>query len=183
MVYEGEFKDDKFNGKGKLTRNNGEFYEGEFKEDKMCGRGKYNWPSGQVYEGEWKDDNKNGRGKQTWPSGQVCEGEWKDGVFQKSNDFQKLVTKANQKPNFQRYKNALLTIVTINKDNYPIYQFITPFIPKLKSNSFRYFYEALQLPQRRCDWVISINNVVSEAESGNNYLTEMLELIISKFSI
>jgi hemolysin-activating ACP:hemolysin acyltransferase len=68
---------------------------------------------------------------------------------------------------------ALLLIVTKNRDNYPIYQFITPFISKFKSNSFKYFYEALQQPQRQCDWEIFINDAVSEAESGNNYLTEM----------
>jgi hypothetical protein len=51
----------------------------------------------------------------------------------------------------------------------------------LKSNNFRYFYEALQQPHRRCDWEIHIHNTILEAESGNSDLTKMLELIISKF--
>ena len=55
------------------------FYEGEFKDDKLNGRCKCTFmPSGQVYEGECKDDKRNGRGKMTFPSGQVYEREFKD---------------------------------------------------------------------------------------------------------
>jgi hypothetical protein len=55
----------------KKTCSDGSLYEGEYKDDKRNGRGKYTWPDGQVYEGEWKDDKRNGRGKHTWPDGRV----------------------------------------------------------------------------------------------------------------
>jgi hypothetical protein len=81
-VHEGEWKDDKRNGRCKCTfMPDGQVYEGEWKDGKMNGRGKMTFPDGQVYEGEWKDDKKNGRGKHTWPCGQVYEGEWKDDAY------------------------------------------------------------------------------------------------------
>jgi hypothetical protein len=80
-IYEGEWKDDKRNGRGKYTKVNGNVYEGEWKDDKRSGRGKYTKANGKIYEGEWKDDKRNGRGKLTYASGEVYEGEFKDGDF------------------------------------------------------------------------------------------------------
>ena len=36
-IYEGEFKDDELNGKGKITFRSGTIYEGEFKDDRLNG--------------------------------------------------------------------------------------------------------------------------------------------------
>lgn len=38
--FEGEFKNNKLNGQGKITYNNGTVYEGEFKDNKFNGQGK-----------------------------------------------------------------------------------------------------------------------------------------------
>jgi hypothetical protein len=65
-VYEGERKDGKMHGKGKMTWPNGEVYEGEYKDDKMNGQGKLKYPNGTTtYEGEFKDDEFSGYGEYT----------------------------------------------------------------------------------------------------------------------
>jgi len=111
----------------------------------------------------------------------ICDASLDISKLPKQSDFQKLISVAQKKPCYSRYKSRLLRIVLRNKDNYPIYNFISPFMSTLKSDSFRYFYQALQQPQRQCDWEMFIHNVVLEAENGNTDLTQMLELIINKF--
>jgi len=77
-VYEGDYKDDKMNGKGKFTWPDGGVYEGDFKDEKMNGKGKLTYSDGRVYDGDWKDDKRNGKGKDTWSDGRVYDGDWKD---------------------------------------------------------------------------------------------------------
>jgi len=97
------------------------------------------------------------------------------------SDFQKAISVAMKKPNFNRYKDALLNIVSRSRDNYHIYQFISPFMSNLLGTSFRYFHEALQQPQQKRDWEMFIHNTISEAENGNHDITKIVELIINKF--
>ena len=65
MLYEGEWKDDKKHGQGKVTYSDGAVYEGEWKDGERHGQGKvtYSGGKGKVYEGEWKHDKKHGQGK------------------------------------------------------------------------------------------------------------------------
>ncbi len=88
-VYEGDFKNDKRNGRGKETYDNGDFYEGEFKNGKVHGRGKETYANGDVYEGEWKDDKLHGRGKKTFANGDIYEGDFKDDVYHGRGKFTK----------------------------------------------------------------------------------------------
>ena len=78
-VYEGEVKDGKMHGMGKLTYHNGSVYEGKFKEDKPQGMGKIIYLNGIIYEGEFKDGKKHGMGKIIYPNGKIYEGKFKDG--------------------------------------------------------------------------------------------------------
>jgi hypothetical protein len=48
------------------------FAQGEWKEDKKNGKGVFMWANGDRYEGEWKDDKPNGRGVKTWAKGDRC---------------------------------------------------------------------------------------------------------------
>ena len=60
-----------------------EQYEGEWKEGKKCGQGKMQYPNGDLYEGEWKNNKRNGKGSITYNStGKKENGEWKDDEFQ-----------------------------------------------------------------------------------------------------
>ena len=56
-IYEGEFKDGKFNGNGTYKYKNGNIYEGEFKNVYFYGKGIYKYNNGNIYEGEFKNDN------------------------------------------------------------------------------------------------------------------------------
>ena len=79
--YEGDFKFDKFNGKGKLEFiNEGYSYEGEFKNNEISGIGTFKWSNGDIYEGEMINGKMNGFGKYTYSNGQIYEGNYVNGV-------------------------------------------------------------------------------------------------------
>jgi len=54
--YEGEYKDQKRNGKGIIYYKSGEFFEGDLKDNRIEGRGTLFYKDGGRYEGEWKND-------------------------------------------------------------------------------------------------------------------------------
>ena len=90
-VYEGEFKDGNFNGKGKKTYADSSYedwsvyepadprrvYEGEFKDNAYNGKGKLTYKNGDVYEGEFRKGLFDGKGKKTYNNGDVYEGEFR----------------------------------------------------------------------------------------------------------
>jgi len=78
--YDGEWLENRCNGRGVLTYKDGRRYEGEYKLDKMHGKGVYIWAEGARYEGEYKEHKKHGRGLQTWPTGGRYEGQYVDGT-------------------------------------------------------------------------------------------------------
>jgi hypothetical protein len=50
-------------GRGKFYYQDGGLYDGEWKENKMSGHGKLYYQSGRIaYDGEWKDDQFTGHG-------------------------------------------------------------------------------------------------------------------------
>ena len=55
--YEGDYVNDKFEGKGKYTYITGNYYIGEFKNGKRNGKGEYYNKNGDlIYKGNWVDD-------------------------------------------------------------------------------------------------------------------------------
>lgn len=87
-IYEGEWREDVAEGKGKLVHVDGDVYYGEWKQDKANGFGVYQHANGTKYTGEWKDDKQHGKGKEIWPDGTCYEGDYLEslkhgeGVFQ-----------------------------------------------------------------------------------------------------
>jgi len=79
-VYEGYWKDDMFNGQGKFIDRYG-IYEGEFKNGQQNGKGKLIYANGNIYEGEFKDGQFNGKGKIIFAQGGFYEGGWKNGQW------------------------------------------------------------------------------------------------------
>ena len=77
-IYEGEFKDDKREGKGVYIWKDGEKYEGEWKNDKREGKGILHYNEGDRYEGEYKNNIKEGKGIMYYKDGNRYEGEWKN---------------------------------------------------------------------------------------------------------
>jgi len=94
FTYEGEIRDGKANGTGKVTVRNFGSYQGEFKDGKYEGKGVWKYRTvgrgdlsrpdeisgGASFQGMFSNDKPNGYGVFKDGRGQVvCEGEWKDG--------------------------------------------------------------------------------------------------------
>ena len=79
--YEGEFKNGKFNGKGKRLYFEKGKLVGEFKNNKAHGQGTYTYLDGRKYVGEYKKGKKHGRGTFTWSNGNIYVGQWKNRNF------------------------------------------------------------------------------------------------------
>jgi len=85
--YVGEFQNGLRDGKGTFYYyENNEYerkkYEGDWKNDKIEGKGKMIWKDGSIYEGEWSNNLKEGKGIQIWPNGQKYEGNFKNSKFE-----------------------------------------------------------------------------------------------------
>jgi hypothetical protein len=79
-TYDGEWKNDKPEGQGRVVWKNGATYTGNFHRGKYDGLGVYVWPSGKRFVGRWSDGVKSGHGLYTWPSGKKYDGEYKSGM-------------------------------------------------------------------------------------------------------
>ena len=79
-TYEGNFHNDKKDGKGKLRYiKYGDIYEGEFKEGKISGKGKYTFHDKSEYIGNFKNHDMDGEGTFKWPNGNIYKGKYVKG--------------------------------------------------------------------------------------------------------
>ncbi|KAJ8337740.1 hypothetical protein SKAU_G00367060 [Synaphobranchus kaupii] len=74
LVYTGDWKDDKLNGKGRLEHVSGAVYEGEFKDNMFHGQGTYTFQSGSSYTGSFHRNKLEGEGEYTDAKGLVWTG-------------------------------------------------------------------------------------------------------------
>lgn len=58
-MYEGDFKEGKFDGKGQMKHSDGRIYVGQWVNDLMHGVGTFTWPDGTTYIGTWHQGKKN----------------------------------------------------------------------------------------------------------------------------
>lgn len=79
--YQGEMRDGRMNGRGIYTFSNGDRYEGEFKNDDFDGIGTL-VEGDSRYEGEWKSGKRNGRGMMIMPDGTRYDGQFKDDAIE-----------------------------------------------------------------------------------------------------
>ena len=86
-VYEGDFKNNYYDGYGIYKFPDGGIYEGEWKKGVYEGKGIRKWPDGRVYEGDFKNNYYDGYGIYKFPDGGVYEGEWKKGVYEGKGIF------------------------------------------------------------------------------------------------
>jgi hypothetical protein len=96
---EGNFKDGKLNGLGRIKFPSGEIQEGDFKDGKLFGLGKLIFPDGEVWEGEFLGDKLHGLCKKTFSNGNIWEGKFKNGD---------LIQPPSQKPSPQEEMKTLL---------------------------------------------------------------------------
>jgi hypothetical protein len=87
-IYEGEWNDGKRHGQGRLQFPDGAIYEGQWKDDSRYGKGRFQSVDGKIFEGEWRDNQPHGQGRYQFPNGETYEGEWKDGKRHGQGRFQ-----------------------------------------------------------------------------------------------
>ncbi len=81
--YEGDYKNNKLNGIGKIKFKNKQCeYEGNFENNNLNGFGIFKWENGEVYEGNLNNGIISGRGKYIYPDGEIYEGDYKRGIKQ-----------------------------------------------------------------------------------------------------
>ncbi|KAM3920920.1 MORN repeat-containing protein 1 [Leptodactylus fuscus] len=79
--YEGEWKDGKKHGHGKLLFRDGSYYEGEFVRGEITGNGRRYWAAlGNTYSGEFQDGELHGHGLMKCQDGGRYEGEFVFGI-------------------------------------------------------------------------------------------------------
>lgn len=64
--YEGMWRKDQANGKGRMTHANGDIYDGGWMDDKANGYGIFVDVNNAKYEGYWVEDQQHGQGIETW---------------------------------------------------------------------------------------------------------------------
>lgn len=77
-IYEGNFQNGLFDGKGSIFFVNGNSYIGNFVKGIRQGKGKFTWSKGDSYEGDWVEGQKTGNGVYIWANGSKYEGGWID---------------------------------------------------------------------------------------------------------
>lgn len=78
--YEGYFKNDQTNKKGRLIFEDGDMYIGELQNNCMEGYGTYFKVEGSKYTGYFKSDQPEGKGKEEWEDGATFEGTYLQGA-------------------------------------------------------------------------------------------------------
>lgn len=81
-IYNGEFRNGKFDGIGLFTQEDGQTYYGSYKNGLKHGYGVHTQPEDQRYEGDFENDKPNGDGKIFYANGTVYEGEFVEGKFE-----------------------------------------------------------------------------------------------------
>lgn len=79
--YEGDLKDGKRHGEGKMCYDNGDVYVGEWESDVRHGKGKLQLVTGGIYQGMWENDLFSGKGVLKFSSGAFYEGDFKAGKY------------------------------------------------------------------------------------------------------
>ena len=80
VQYIGEFHDGKANGQGTITFPNGNKIFGEFRDGKVNGQGTLTFANGNKYVGEFRDNFQSGVGTQTYATGSKYVGGWSSGL-------------------------------------------------------------------------------------------------------
>lgn len=79
--YEGEFVNNLRHGHGRIEfLDCGDIYEGKFTKGKITGKGLFIWSNNQQYKGDFVDGIKHGKGKYKWPDGTEYDGEYNNGI-------------------------------------------------------------------------------------------------------
>jgi hypothetical protein len=124
LIYEGEFVNDKIEGKGRIKfLKSGIEYEGTFINDNIEGYGKFKWINGDIYEGEVKNNKMHGNGVYHYKNGKVFKGLFKNGQISKTENSNVKNSLISERLNYQYdtekfdYINPFRKIESLKIDN------------------------------------------------------------------
>ena len=124
FIYEGEFVNDKIEGKGRIKfLKSGIEYEGTFINDNIEGYGKFKWINGDIYEGEVKNNKMHGNGVYHYKNGKVFKGLFKNGQISKTENSNVKNSLISERLNYQYdtekfdYINPFRKIESLKIDN------------------------------------------------------------------
>lgn len=80
-TYDGQYKDGKRHGEGRMTFSNGDSYYGQWIEGKMHGIGTYKYNGGDIYSGSYVAGAKDGKGIYEFGDESRLDGVWDQGSF------------------------------------------------------------------------------------------------------
>lgn len=78
---EGEWRDGKKNGTGVMVYTGGHRFEGQYRNGKRHGRGIFQWANGDRYEGDYHNGKRHGRGSLRSANGDLYEGDFRNNKF------------------------------------------------------------------------------------------------------
>ena len=101
---------------------NGDSYEGEYMNDKKNGKGIYIWKNGSKYEGNFQNDYRHGYGQMRWQDGRTYKGNWLNGIEKNLLITLEKPPVKNTKNNktAYNYKPAFRTLQNDNKKRIPL---------------------------------------------------------------
>lgn len=85
IIYTGYTTNHKLTGKGKVVFENGDVYQGQFKNGLFHGKGTFRAKLGWSYTGTFSNGRPNGQGKLKTEDKTIYEGKFKQGVYQDEN--------------------------------------------------------------------------------------------------
>ena len=106
IIYEGDFCNDKFEGKGKIKfLKNGDEYEGSFVNGNIEGVGVFKYLNGDIYKGEFKNGKMHGNGIYKYRIGKIYRGLFENGKIKmiKNVKIDNISDKKNYE-NFEQFK-------------------------------------------------------------------------------
>lgn len=78
--YNGDFKNDKFDGVGMYTWFSGKVYRGDWKNGQLHGAGEFLWSNNVSYRGQYLNDRRHGVGEILWSRATRWRGQWAYGL-------------------------------------------------------------------------------------------------------
>ena len=119
--YEGDIKNNLFDGKGKFHWKEGREYIGEWKNGKMNGKGVMNYLDGAKYEGDFFNGKREGIGIYIWNKNKYYEGSWVNGkqegngyFFNRGKEVRGVWKKGSFVNNFGNNNNNRISNTSVN---------------------------------------------------------------------
>ena len=100
-IYEGEIKNNTFNGNGKMKYKNGDIYEGNFENGIKKGNGKMIFKNKNEYNGNFENGEINGKGEMKFNDGTYYKGDFINGKFDGKGNLKNINSNWEYNGNFK----------------------------------------------------------------------------------